>query len=68
MLHEGVAPHIAVYMQDGSSGDIHEVVFVPSERRIEVDTVSTWGECSAGSRARLLAAASRSAFRTTRPR
>ena len=35
MLHEGVAPHLAVYIQDGSSGDIHEVVVVPSEHRIE---------------------------------
>ena len=35
-------------------GDIHEVVVVPSERRIEEDIVSTWGECSPDSRARLL--------------
>lgn len=55
MLHEGVAPHLAAYIQDGSSGDIHEVVVVPSERRIEEDIVSTWGECSPESRARLLA-------------
>jgi len=54
MLHEGVAPHLAVYIQDGSSGDIHEVVVVPSEHRIEEDIVSTWGECSPDSRARLL--------------
>ena len=57
MLHEGVAPHIAAYVQDA-------LVRRPSrtgrsfrrERRIEVDTVSTWGESSADSRARLLAA------------
>jgi len=55
MLHEGVAPHLAAYIQDGSSGDIHEVVVVPSTRRIEEDIVSTWGECSPESRARLLA-------------
>jgi hypothetical protein len=55
MLHEGVAPHLAAYIQDGSSGDIHEVVVVPSERRIEEDVVSTWGECSPESRSRLLA-------------
>ena len=54
MLHEGVAPHLAAYIQDGESRDIHEVVVVPSERRIEEDIVSTWGECSPESRARLL--------------
>ena len=54
MLHEGVAPHLAIYIQDGSSDDIHEVVVTPSERRIEEDIVSTWGECSPESRARLL--------------
>ncbi len=55
MLHEEVAPHLAAYIQDGSSGDIHELVVVPSERRIEEDVVSTWGECSPESRSRLLA-------------
>ena len=54
MLHEGVAPHVAAYVQDGSSGDIHELVFIPARRRIEVDTVSTWGEASPESHARLL--------------
>ena len=57
MLHEGVAPHIAMYVQERSSGDLHEVVFIPKEHRIEVDAFSTWGESSADSRARLLAAA-----------
>ena len=56
MLHGGVAPHVAVYVQDASSGDIHELVFVPAEQRIEVDAVSTWGESSLDSRARLLTA------------
>lgn len=55
MLHGGIAPHMAVYVQDASSGDIHETVFVPAEHRIEVDAVSTWGESSPDSRARLLA-------------
>ena len=54
MLHEGVAPHVAVYIQDGSSGDIHELVFIPARRRVEIDTVSTWGEASPDSHARLL--------------
>jgi hypothetical protein len=56
MLHEGIAPHAAAYLQDRSTGDLHELVCVPDERRIEVDTVSTWGESSPESRARLLAA------------
>jgi hypothetical protein len=59
LLHEGVPPHMAVYIQEQSSGDIHEVVFIPKKRRIEVDTLSTWGESSPESRARLLAAVAR---------
>jgi hypothetical protein len=55
MLHETVAPHAAAYVQDASSGDLHELVFIPASRRIEVDTVSTWGENSAASHQRLLA-------------
>ncbi len=58
MLHAGVAPHLAAYVQDGTSGDIHELVFVPVKRRIELDTFSTWGEYSPESHARLLAAVS----------
>jgi hypothetical protein len=54
MLHEGIAPHAAVYVQEAQSGDLHELVFVPKARRVEVDTVSTWGEHSSASRARLL--------------
>ena len=51
MLHEGIAPHAAAYVQDAASGDLHELVFIPAQRRIEIDTVSTWGEHSAESRA-----------------
>jgi hypothetical protein len=54
LLHEGVAPHLAAYIQEAASGDLHEVVFIPARRRIEVDTLSTWGESSPDSRARLL--------------
>lgn len=57
-LHEGVSPHLAAYVQESSSGDIHEVVFIPARKRIEVDTFSTWGESSPDSRDRLLAAVS----------
>ena len=53
MLHEGIAPHAAAYIQ-AASGDLHELVFIPSAHQIEVDTVSTWGECSAASHDRLL--------------
>ena len=55
MLHETVAPHAATYLQDAASGDLHELVFIPADKRIEVDTVSTWGENSPASHQRLLA-------------
>jgi hypothetical protein len=55
MLHEGIAPHAAAYVQDATSSDLHELVCIPGERRIEIDTVSTWGEHSTESRERLLA-------------
>jgi hypothetical protein len=53
-LHEGIAPHLAVYVQDRTAGDLHELVFIPAKRQIEVDTVSTWGECSPQSHRRTL--------------
>jgi len=55
MLHERVPPHAAAYIQDAASGDLHELVFLPACKRIEVDTVSTWGENSSASHQRLLA-------------
>lgn len=61
MLHDGIAPHAAAYIQEASSGDLHEIVFIPRDRRLEIDTVSTHGEHSPESRARLLALL-RSAF------
>ena len=54
MLHEHVAAHAAAYVQESSSGDLHEVVFIPSTRRVEIDPVSTWGEHSPESRAHLV--------------
>ena len=33
---------------------LHELVFIPASKRIEVDTVSTWGENSPASHQRLL--------------
>ena len=55
MLHDGIAPPAAAYVQEHDAGDLHEVVIVPGERRLEVDTVSTWGEASPPSHERLLA-------------
>ncbi len=55
MLHEGIAPHAAAYVQESASGDLHEVVCIPAERRLEIDLVSTWGEHSDDSRGRLVA-------------
>jgi hypothetical protein len=55
MLHQTVAPHAAAYVQEQASGQLHEVAFYPDRRRIIVDTVSTWDECSPESHRRLLA-------------
>lgn len=54
MLHGGIAPHMSVYLQEAASGDLHEVVFVPDRRRMVVDMISTWGEHSPESHARVL--------------
>jgi hypothetical protein len=54
MLHEGIPPHAAAYVED-STGAVHELVFVPARRRIEIDVVSTWGECSPDAHTKLLA-------------
>jgi hypothetical protein len=54
MLHQTVAPHAAAYVQDRNTGDLHEVVLIPAERRVEVDTVSTWDEATPQSREKLL--------------
>ena len=55
MLHENIAPHAAAYVQERSSGDLHEIVFIPREQRIQIDTVSTFGEHTPESRERLVA-------------
>jgi hypothetical protein len=54
MLHAGIPPHMAVYVQEAASGELHELVFVPGKRRAQVDILSTWGEHSTDSRARVL--------------
>jgi hypothetical protein len=55
MLHEAVASHAAAYIQESSSGDLHELVVIPARRRLDVDIVSTWGESSPESHQRFLA-------------
>jgi hypothetical protein len=54
MLHEGIAPHAAGYLQD-AVGDLHEVVFLPDAKRIDIDVVSTIGENAPPSHERLVA-------------
>ena len=53
MLHENIAPHVAAYVQESSSGDLHEIICVPARRQLEIDTVSTWGEYRPESQDRL---------------
>lgn len=54
MLHEGIAPHTAAYVRDGD-GHLHEAVFIPDERRLDVEVASTMGECTEASRAQFVA-------------
>lgn len=56
MLHQRVAPHAAAYLQEHGSGDLHELTVIPDERRVDIDTVSTWQEHSPESHQRLLTA------------
>ena len=55
MLHAGVAPHAAAYVQDSTSGDLHELVVIPAKKRLELETMSTWQEQGEDSRIRLRA-------------
>jgi hypothetical protein len=53
-LHQtGIAPHAAAYIED-KSGNLHEIVIIPDDRRVEIDVVSTLGECTPESRDRLV--------------
>jgi hypothetical protein len=54
MLHEGISPHAAAYVQDGGGG-LHEVVYIPDAARLDVDTVSTLGERTPHAHDRLIA-------------
>src|SRR5688500_2261011 len=55
MLHEGIPRHASAYVEDRSSSDIHEILFVPSDSLIEFDVVSASDEHSTRSRDRLMA-------------
>src|SRR5688572_6573530 len=55
MLHGDIDPHAAAYVQD-AAGDLHELVYVPDARRIDIDVVSTIAENSIASHDRFVAA------------
>jgi hypothetical protein len=54
MLHEGIAPHAAAYVEDCETGELHEIVLIPSRRRVEVDIASTLHEHTDEGQDRLL--------------
>jgi hypothetical protein len=54
MLHEGNPRHASAYVEDRSSNDIHEILFVPADSLIEFDVVSASDEHSTRSRDRLM--------------
>ncbi|MEE2638550.1 MAG: hypothetical protein VYE68_15110 [Acidobacteriota bacterium] len=56
MLHEGIAPHVAAYVEDLERAELHEVVLIPSRRRVEIDVASTWQEHTEDGQQRLIAA------------
>ncbi len=53
-LHENISPHAAMYIEDRDGGGLHEVVWVPERRHIEIDVVSTADEHTPAAHARLL--------------
>ena len=54
MLHEGIAPHAAAYVEDRQTGELHEIVLIPSRQRVEIDIASTLHEHTDEGQARLL--------------
>lgn len=54
MLHEGISPHAAMYIEETENGGLHEVVCIPTKQSLEIDTVSTSGEHTDESHARLV--------------
>lgn len=53
-LHEGIAPHVAAYVEDRDTHELYEIVLIPSRRRIEIDIASTLHEQTDEGRAELL--------------
>lgn len=53
-LHEDISPHAAMYIEDRDGGGLHEVVWVPERRHIEIDVVSTADEHTPAAHERLL--------------
>ena len=53
MLHQNIPPHMAAYVRAADTGSLHELVFIPSRLRIDIDTISTWGEATPESHDRL---------------
>ncbi len=54
VLHEGVAPHAAAYVEEPGTGELYELVLNPSRRRIAVDPASTLHEHTEAGLARLV--------------
>lgn len=54
MLHEGIEPHAAAYVQD-TGGHLHEAVYLPGVRRLDVEVASTLGECTPESQQQFIA-------------
>ena len=53
MLHQRIPPHAAAYLENRTSHDLHEIVFIPESSLIEVDIISTDAEASQDSREQL---------------
>jgi hypothetical protein len=53
MLHDGIAPHTAAYVQD-AQGHLHEIVYMPAARRLDLEVASTIGECTPESQEQLM--------------
>ena len=53
MLHQRIPPHAAAYIENRTSHDLHEIVFIPESSLIEVDIISTDAEASQDSREQL---------------
>ena len=54
LLHEGIAPHAAAYVEDRETGELHEIVLIPSRQRVEIDVASTLHEHTDEGQERLL--------------